>query len=186
MAWTQTFHDVTESGTVNSIVAEPSGPVRSCGTKKAVSEKSLRSGTGDAGSADVRQIPRGARLSLSFQENLPVSPLRRRGCTARSLARSPRAAFIAIAGAGRRRRAAEHAAPPRPADAVALLELQAVGAGRPRQPGTLAEAAALDEERLPLPERDAARRRGASSSDRGRGAKAGWCGAKRSRLRSYM
>ena len=39
-AWTQTFHDVTESGTVNSIEAEPSAPVRSCGFQKAVSEKS--------------------------------------------------------------------------------------------------------------------------------------------------
>ncbi len=27
-AWTKTLHDVTESGTVNSIDAEPSGPVR--------------------------------------------------------------------------------------------------------------------------------------------------------------
>ena len=41
-AWTQTFHAVTESGTVNSMTAVPSGPVRRLGRQKAVSEKSLR------------------------------------------------------------------------------------------------------------------------------------------------
>ena len=37
--WTKTFQAVTESGTVNSMVAVPSAPVRRCGCQKAVSEK---------------------------------------------------------------------------------------------------------------------------------------------------
>src|ERR1700693_3138651 len=48
-AWTKTFHDVTESGTVNSIEAEPSGSVSNCGRQKAVSANSLRSVTGAVG-----------------------------------------------------------------------------------------------------------------------------------------
>ena len=62
-AWTHTFHDVTESGTVNSIVAEPSAPVRSCGCQNAVSEKLLRR----AGRRGSPGGVRGAlRLSLVF------------------------------------------------------------------------------------------------------------------------
>ena len=45
-AWTNTLHDVTESGTVNSMDAEPSAAVRSCGCQNAVSEKLLRRGVG--------------------------------------------------------------------------------------------------------------------------------------------
>ena len=52
IAWTHTFHDVTESGTWNSMTAEPSASVSSCGFQKAVSEKSLRStGVGEAAGA---------------------------------------------------------------------------------------------------------------------------------------
>src|SRR5262245_36925255 len=52
IAWTHTFQDVTESGTWNSMTAEPSAAVRSCGFQKAVSEKSLRRcGSGGAASA---------------------------------------------------------------------------------------------------------------------------------------
>src|SRR5439155_18493988 len=44
-ACTQTFHEVTESGTVNSKPAEPSASVLSCGCQNAVSANSLRSST---------------------------------------------------------------------------------------------------------------------------------------------
>ena len=50
IACTQTFHDVTESGTENSIDADPSPPVTRCGCQNAVSLKSLRSWIGASGS----------------------------------------------------------------------------------------------------------------------------------------
>src|SRR5713226_1294728 len=67
-----TFHDVTESGTVNSKPTVPSAPVRSCGSQKAVSLKLLRRGAaadgGGGGGADAfisrfRTYPRAATLS---------------------------------------------------------------------------------------------------------------------------
>src|SRR2546423_1716926 len=72
MAAAHTFHDVTESGTVNSKPTVPSGPVRSCGSQKAVSLKLLRRGTaagggggGAAGAAlaTFPTYPRAATLS---------------------------------------------------------------------------------------------------------------------------
>ena len=50
-ACTQRFHSVTESGTSNSTVAEPSAASCRCGCQKAVSEKSDRSSTADSGRA---------------------------------------------------------------------------------------------------------------------------------------
>ncbi len=52
-AWTQTFQEVTESGTVNSIAAEPSGPVSRCGFQKAVSEKFERSAVAGSPAAAI-------------------------------------------------------------------------------------------------------------------------------------
>ncbi len=53
IAWTQIDHDVTESGTVKSIVAEPSAPVRSCGCQNAVSEKFDRGGAAAGGAVSL-------------------------------------------------------------------------------------------------------------------------------------
>ena len=46
MACTQTFQEVTESGTLNSKVTEPSAFASRCGSQNAVSLKSLRISTG--------------------------------------------------------------------------------------------------------------------------------------------
>src|SRR6185436_16433480 len=56
MACTQRFHSVTESGTVNSKLAEPSAPVTRCGYQKAVSANSLRSWTVAAGAAAALRV----------------------------------------------------------------------------------------------------------------------------------
>ncbi len=96
-AWTKTFHDVTESGTVNAIVAEPSAPVRRCGCQNAVSEKLLlRTGAGGS------PLPVAARLSVAFcfSSNEKASDsLLSLAKVPSSAATSLRAAFIAI-GAG--------------------------------------------------------------------------------------
>src|SRR5262249_867336 len=69
-AWTQTFQDVTESGTVNSIAADPEESVRRCGIQKAVSAKLPRSSTnaaaGGAGAGEATApVPCSARMDIA-------------------------------------------------------------------------------------------------------------------------
>ncbi len=70
-ACTKTFQDVTESGTVNSIEAVPSAPVRRCGFQKAVSAKLLRRGTAASAGATLRALssslnPTSLRVRAAF------------------------------------------------------------------------------------------------------------------------
>src|SRR5438093_11095180 len=70
-ARTQTFHEVTESGTVNSIEAEPLASVRRCGIQKAVSAKLPRNSTGAAGAAASALA--GAALSAASPAGAPAT-----------------------------------------------------------------------------------------------------------------
>ena len=100
-AWTKTFHDVTESGTVNAIVAEPSAPVRRCGCQKAVSEKLLRT-TGAGGSPLPVVATAAVTFCFSSSERESTSLLSFASAPSRSRSGVPvslRAAFMAI-GAG--------------------------------------------------------------------------------------
>ena len=115
-AWTKTFHDVTESGTVNEIVAEPSAPVRRCGCQNAVSEKLLRRAAGGASPAESSRV-----VSASFfferESTASVSSFGRSFAFLPRLARptSCRAAFIAIGAEAGIRSARRRRPRPRPA-----------------------------------------------------------------------
>ena len=66
--WTKTRQPVTESGTVNSIVAVPSAPVRRWGCQKAVSAKFVRSSVGCSPASMI--VAGSGALSLSFDFSL--------------------------------------------------------------------------------------------------------------------
>ena len=76
-AWSQTFQDVTESGTANSIDAEPSGPVRSCGAQNAVSAKLLRSAGASVAGGVEDASPASFFLSATASSACSSLPARR-------------------------------------------------------------------------------------------------------------
>src|SRR5262249_34583115 len=100
-AWTQTFHEVTESGTVNSIAALPAGSASKCGIQIAVSAKLDRNspvgaaggtGAGEAAASALLATPPAASRACadaigasavtatpSFSITAPPGPRRRPG-----------------------------------------------------------------------------------------------------------
>jgi len=98
IACTQTFHEVTESGTSYSKVTEPSVPVSSCGWKKAVSEKLLRNATGAAGllSPPIAFLP---ALSLDRSSLSEISPASSAGASSSEAVTSADFCFSDLQGA---------------------------------------------------------------------------------------
>ena len=103
-AWIQTFQDVTESGTVNSIEADPSGPVSRCGFQNAVSEKFERSAV--AGSPAAAIVAAFCRLSparpSSFRSRSSMASAGAEAGSGAAAARSVAAPDFAIAYIPRR------------------------------------------------------------------------------------
>ena len=98
-ACSQTFHDVTESGTVNSIEAEPSAPVRSWGLQNAVSAKLLRiAGASPAAATAGAASPASFFLSASASSDCSCFASRR-ACGAGAAAGAGTASFIATLSA---------------------------------------------------------------------------------------